>query len=269
MLSELHHVLRELIYDRGLIDRAEVDIAFEVPTTPFVEGLIKPTVCLYLFEMQENLELRQAQLQTRRTNGHAEFRAPPRRIDLHYVISALTTDSDDSVKLLWRTFGVLMRAPELGPELFPDDFFLDAPVVTRIAEPDNGIKVLDVWSAVGSEPRPAFSYIVTVPVDLALEFKTPLVLTRSIAFKRLHGESVPETRTFITGVVRDAIGAAQSDVTVALATEPRAWTRTDTGGHYVLATPNEGRVSLLLSRPGETPRSVVVEVPSESYDLEL
>ena len=42
-------------------------------------------------------------------------------------------------------------------------------MVTRVAEPEMGIHVLDVWSAVGTEPRPAFGYIVTVPIDLALD----------------------------------------------------------------------------------------------------
>src|SRR5262245_56063610 len=135
MLPELHGVLRELIYGRGQIDRDEVDIAFEAPTSQWLDGLVRPTLCLYLFELQENLDLRQAQLQTRHANGRAEFHAPPRRIDLHYMVTALTTETDDAFRLMWRALGVLVRTPELDAELFPDTLILEAPVLSRVAEP--------------------------------------------------------------------------------------------------------------------------------------
>jgi uncharacterized protein DUF4255/carboxypeptidase family protein len=267
MLTELHQVLTELIYDKGRIDRADVDVDFEVPTRDWIDGLVRPTLCLYLFQLQENMDLRHAQFQTRRVNGHAEFHSPPRRVDLHYLVTAVTTSTDDGYRLLWRTLGVLMRAPELGAELFADDVRIDAPIVTRIAEPDNAVKLLDVWSAVGTEPRPAFSYVVTLPVDLAMAFEAPLVLTRTVGYRRLAQDERHEARTYITGTVRDAAGLSLADVTVALAAEPAAWTRTDPRGSFSLQTPERGQVDLRLSRPGGTPRTVTIEVPSPTYDL--
>ncbi len=66
MLPELHEVLKELIYSRGRISRTDVDVTFEVPTKEWTDKLVRPTVNLYLAELQENLELRQAQFQSRR-----------------------------------------------------------------------------------------------------------------------------------------------------------------------------------------------------------
>jgi len=269
MLPELHEVLQDLIYDKGRIDRADVDITFDVPSKDWVDKLVRPTVDLFLYEMVENLDLRQAQLQMRHTSGHTEFHAPPRRIDLRYVVTSVTTNADDAHRLLWRTLGVLIRAPELGPELFPDDLRIEAPVVTRAAEPGIGIKLLDVWSALGTEPRPAFGYVVTVPIDLAISFEAPLALTRTVGFRRLGSPERMVSKTYIHGVVRDRAGASLADITVASATEPAAWTRTDAQGAFTLPTPEKGQVDVRLSRPGGTPRTVTIEVPSPTYDLQF
>jgi hypothetical protein len=269
MLPELHQVVQDLIYARGRIDRGEVDITFEVPGKEWADRLVRPTLNLYLFELVENVELRQAQFQTRHVNGHAEFRSPPRRVDLKYVVTAVTTNPEDAYRLLWRTIGVLMRAPELGPELFPDDLRIEAPIVARVAQPDSGIKLLDVWSAVGIEPRPAFGYVVTLPIDLAISFEAPLALTRTVGFRRLGSPERMAAKTYIHGVVRDRAGASLSDITVASATEPAAWTRTDAQGAFTLPTPEKGQLDLRLSRPGGEPRTVTIEVPSPKYELQF
>jgi hypothetical protein len=269
MLPELHQVLQDLIYEKGRIDRGDVDITFEVPSKDWVDKLVRPTVDLFLYELVENLDLRQAQLQTRNVNGHTEFHAPPRRIDLRYVVTAVTTNADDAYRLLWRTLGVLSRAPELGAELFPDDLYIEAPVVARVAEPDIGIKLLDVWSALGTEPRPAFGYVVTLPLDLAIRFEAPFVLTRTVGFRRLGSDERMVSKTYIHGVVRDRAGASLADVTVALTSEPAAWARTDEKGAFTLPTPEDGRVEVQLSRPGGTSRTVTIEVPSPTYELQF
>src|SRR4051812_11393988 len=107
MLPQVHRSIQHLLYSEGRIDPSEVDISFEVPTQGFVDKLVRPTIDLYLLDVQENTELRQAQFQSSRANGKSTLRALPRRIDLTYMVSALTTNSDDAFRLLWRALGVL------------------------------------------------------------------------------------------------------------------------------------------------------------------
>src|SRR5579859_3447909 len=102
MLPELHAVLRELIYARGRISSDDVDVTFEVPSREWTNRLVRPTVNLHLFELQENNELRQAQFRSTPSNGKTEFRAAPRRIDARYIVTALTPDSEQACYLLWR-----------------------------------------------------------------------------------------------------------------------------------------------------------------------
>jgi hypothetical protein len=219
--------------------------------------------------MQENVELRQAQFNASRTNGHGQLRAMPKRLDLRYVVTALTTNPDDAYRLLWRTVGVLMRTPELPASLLPDDLHLEAPIVAKVAQPDNGLKLLDVWSAVGTEPRPSFGYVLTVPVDLDMGFEAPLVLTTTVGFGSLNADGGPESRTYIRGVVRNAAGASLNDATVALVGDASAWTRTSADGVYVLRTPEAGKIKVQVTPADGTPKTFDIEVPAKSYDLRI
>src|SRR5689334_16423285 len=103
MLTELHTTLQQVLYQRGGIPADEVDIRFEMPTKQWVDSLTRPTINLYLFEMEENIELRQTANQMSRGNGQAQYRIPPRRFDLRYMVSVLTTVIQDEHLLLWRT----------------------------------------------------------------------------------------------------------------------------------------------------------------------
>src|SRR4051794_2914983 len=102
MLPEIHAALRTLLYERGQIDPAEVDINFEAPTREQQDRLLRPTLNLYLLGVAENTDLRLNAPPPRRVNGHSERRLAPLRIDLSYLVSALTGDIEDEHRLLWR-----------------------------------------------------------------------------------------------------------------------------------------------------------------------
>jgi len=271
MLPELHEVLKKLIYAKGQINPAEVDVSFEVPSKDWTDKLVRPTINLYLFELQENTELRQAQFHSTRTNGHTQVRAAPRRVDARYVVTAMTTDADDAFRLLWRVLGVLMRAPELDAGLFPDDVVLDAPVVARVAQADSGVKLLDVWSALSTEPRAGFCYVVTLPVDLEVASEAPFVFGRTFGFRSLTHDGGPESRTLIHGTVRDAAGVALKDVTVATVAEPRVGTTTDAAGGFTLRTPESGKVGVRITHPDgrSTTTELDLDAKPPSFDLVL
>src|SRR5262249_16870762 len=152
-LHEIHNAMRELILDRANIDPDDIDISFEAPTKEWIDGLTRPTLDISMIDVQENLGMRQVTPQTVVNNGHAQIRMPRRRVDLRYLITALTTDAEDSYRLLWRALVALMRTPELPPELLPEDVRaqIDSPMMLRVAQPDVGMNLLDAWGSLGAE----------------------------------------------------------------------------------------------------------------------
>jgi Pvc16 N-terminal domain/Carboxypeptidase regulatory-like domain len=271
MLPELHTCLQRLLYEQGHITPREVDITFEAPTRERIERLTRPTLSLFLFDVQENTELRQTNWQVTRGNGHAERRQPPRRIDLRYMVSALTTEIEDEHALLWRALVTLLKYPELPRDLLPEALQgIDVPLAAKVTPSDEGRRLLDVWSALGVPPRPAIYYVVTVPVDLELAIQAPLVLTRTARYTRADASGVaPESGTHIGGVVRNHAGAPAAGVTVALDGSAGEGCETDTTGAYRLRDVPPGEVSLRISRPDGSRQVVAIQVPQASYDLVL
>lgn len=269
MLAELHTSLQHLLRDRGLIDVRDVDIEFDPPLKQWVAGRTRPTLNLFLFDIQENTELRQTGMETSRGNGRGVHRMPPRRFDLRYLISALTTDVVDEHLLLWRSLVTLMKHPVLPAELLPEAVRrLDIPVQAKVVKAEDGPRPLDLWSALEVPPRPALVYVVTVPVDLEIAIEAPLVLTRTTRYTPVtNPPGLPDVATQIGGVVRDRKGVPVVGAQVSVEGRVAPEAVTNAAGEFVLVGPPTGAITLRVTRPSGSPKLVKITVPSAAYEI--
>jgi hypothetical protein len=269
MLPEIHVALRRLLYDYGGIPATEVDVRFEAPTREWIDTLTRPTINLFLHHMRENTELRQTAFTTTRVNGRGVRQLPPRRVDLHYLVSAITTDLDDEHRLLWRALATLLRHAHLPPETLPEELRdLDPPLSAQITQPKDGASPVEVWTALGAPPRPSLEYVLTTPLDLEVTFDVPLVLTGTTRYRTVGPEVVVDTRRRIGGIVRGPDGEPLEGVTVALAGSTLT-SVTGPGGEFLLNRVPGGAVVLRAVRPGGRETTARFEVPAESYDIRL
>ena len=270
MLSTIHNAVEQLLHQQGQIEIDEVDIRFEAPTKDWIASLTRPTINLFLFDVQENTEKRETNVQTVRSNGKAERRMPPRRFDLRYMVSALTTEIEDEHQLLWRVLTTLMRYQQLPQEVLPESLrSLEPPLTARIANKEEGSNFLDIWSALGTPPHPALGYIVTVPLDLDIAIQAPIVLTRTTRYRRTTRDEVTmETAIHIGGIVRSKEGQPLNGLNVKLDSSANNGSTTDDSGRYVLRVPG-GPVSLSVLQHGKIQKRVKLKVPSDSYDIVL
>jgi hypothetical protein len=269
VLTEFHDSLRTLVYDRGNIAADDVDVAFEAPLKAWVGARTRPTLSFFLFDIRENTDLRQTSPETLRANGRGVHRVPPRRFDLRYLVSALTTVIEDEHLLIWRTLGTLMKHPTIPPELLPESIrAFGLPVTGKVAGPEDAPRPLDVWSALENPPRPSLIYVVTVPLDLELETSAPLVLTRTERFARVGTPDLsPDVRTQIGGRVRDRKGALLSGVQVSVDGRAGAQAVTDGDGEFALAGLEPGPLTLKVETAAGATKLVPIQVPSDSYDI--
>lgn len=261
MLPELHTTLQRLLYERGQINPQEVDIRFEAPTQEHINRQLQPTINLFLFEVQENTELRQNAHQSVRTDGRAERRLPPKRFDLRFMVSALSTEIEDEHLLLWRTLTTLVRYPQIPDEFVPELARpLKLPLVTQICQGEDSQRLLNLWNALGTQPHPALAYTVTVPVELTTTIEAPLVLTRVARYARISGEPASETGRLIGGTVRAQNGETLAGVRVSL--EGRASESiTNAEGRFVLGNIPAGPITLRVIPPTGNPRSITIASP--------
>lgn len=266
MLAAIHRALQRLIYERGNIDPREVEVSFEVPTRERIDRLSRPTLYVYLYDIAENLELRQSSYETIHNNGRAMHRLSARRFDLHYMVSALTTDIEDEHLLLWRALVTLVRYPQFPDELLDDELrALDPPPSGRIMHDDNIQRQFSLWNAMGVPPHPAFTYAISVPVDLEFSGSTPLVLTRTTRYNSIQAtQNIREARHQLGGVVRNRQGDPLPAVTVAL--EGSTFTCTSNSeGQFSLSVPS-GTIQLRISQEQQAPQVFMFKVPVEPSD---
>lgn len=283
MLLALHNTLQQLIYQRGQISPGEVDITFEAPTRERIDTLTRPTINVFLFDVVENIELRQSDFQTtRNSNGHIERRLLPRRFDLRYMISALTTAIEDEHALLWRVLLTLVQHPQFPVELLSDDLrAMEPPVITRVCQDEESQRLSGIWTALGVPPHPTLSYVVTVPLDIKRVIEAPLVLTRTARYRHMYDSQVAvETGNQIGGVIRSEQGRPLMGVKVAIEGSAASDNITNSEGYFVLRGVPSGTIRLLITREDGSQKIVALEVPGphsadalnghkSSYDIVL
>ncbi len=115
MIADVHLAIRHMILNRGLIPANDVEIRFERPTKEWVHSLVRPTINLYLFDIDENVDLRQTNMPVMRGGSGASYRMPMRRFDLRYMVTAFTTVADDEHLLIYRVLATLLRFSTLPP----------------------------------------------------------------------------------------------------------------------------------------------------------
>src|SRR5690348_4741717 len=122
MLNDLDETLKQLlILDLPRVtERIEsdgFDVRFDVPNREFRARLTRPTISLFLYNIQENRDLRgQAWGVTRRT-GAVQTRRPPVRLDCSYMVTAWSNEVEDEHRLLTGAARVLFRNPVLPAEV--------------------------------------------------------------------------------------------------------------------------------------------------------
>lgn len=270
LLAENHRALEQLLRELGMVP-AEVEICYEMPTREWVDSRTQPTINLFLFEIKENRQKRETNLQTTRGSGRAERRLPPRRIDLYYMVNVFATERQDEHELLWRVLATLLKYHELPGDVLPDSLRQLAPPLTaRFDDEGEGARMLQLWNALGTPPRPALCYVVTAPLDLDITLEAPLVLTRTARYRSLAAEATAyATRIQIGGVVRDQNGRPLDGVRVRLAESAAEGSFTGADGQFVLRGVPSGTVKLNLVDKRRVERQVEVTVPADSYELVL
>jgi len=270
MLPALHRSLQRLIYQQGNIDQREVEIIFEAPTRERVSRLTQPAICLFLYDIQENLDLRQSNVKyTRTTNGRAIQRMASRRFDLYYVVCALTNNLDDEHLLLWRTLVTLVQHPQIPSELMEEELQeLDPSPVGHIYQESDIQKQFNAWGGLDMPPHPAFCYVVTVPVELNPLGEAPLVLLRSTRYTGIQvASAMQEVRHQVGGVVRNEQGAVLAGVTVARVGSMQECI-TNSEGQFVLRDVPLGTLQLCISSGAAPPQLFAIEIAVEKANAQ-
>ena len=169
MFNDLDATLRAVLADSAApADLGSADISFETPGKDFSPG--RPTVNLFLYEVQENRSLRESAPILERTGDQFASSQPPVRMDCAYMVTAWSAKSGASkaeeehrllgLALLWlNRFPLIEDGFMQGGLASPPQPF---PLPTQVAQLKEDQSNGQFWTALGVPPRPAFSLTVTI-----------------------------------------------------------------------------------------------------------
>lgn len=271
MITDLNDTLKQILIKKAALDPAEVGITFEAPNREWSSSISKPTVNLYLYDIRENHQLRKMEwsIETDK-NGMATRRKSPNRIDLSYLVTVWSNNIEDQHRLLWRILSVLFQNPILPQE------FLHGPlaeqeyaITTTTAQPDGLFNnPSDFWAALDNEIRPSINFVVTLPLDLAISFTSPIVSTTSV------GVSSPDTGAEQFFMIKGLVHAAgKPDNPIAGATivakEVNKTAVTSEKGEYFFTNIAQGKYTFQVLVNGKKPKEVKINIPDKKYDIEV
>jgi Pvc16 N-terminal domain len=168
MINEVDEALRNLV-KAEVVNGADVEVLFEAPTREWASRRNTPTVDLYLYDIREDLRLRQTGMVERRDEQGlvVERRPVPRFFKLAYLITAWTQRPEDEHRLLTAILACFMRHDNV-PESALTPLLLDLgwPLNIMIAyPPPENRQVSDVWSSLGGDLKPSVDLVITMAME--------------------------------------------------------------------------------------------------------
>jgi len=191
-------------------------VVFDAPAREWAVALSGPTGNLFLYDLRDAGELREAEWREHRENGSARMTRPPLRLQCSYAITAWARAIEDEHRLLSQVLAVLFAHERLPVDCLAGDLGEPAaqpyPLTTRIGAPREDGKA-DFWNAIGGSYKASIDYVVTLSCDAGVTVQRgPEVLRRELATRRLGAErNILEQTQRVDGVLVGADGEAIAD----------------------------------------------------------
>lgn len=173
MIHDLDKTLEELLKRElppGLVE--QIQISFATPDNQFPPAsVILPAIDLFLYDIRENLDLRETEWRVeRRSDGTAFKQRPPARVDCSYLITAWPSESSNTLaqdehRLLGEVMKVLLRHPTLPVGILQGELQAqEVPPPTSSLQAGRLQSLAEFWQALGGKPKAVLNYTVTIGV---------------------------------------------------------------------------------------------------------
>lgn len=171
MLHLLDESLEALLREAVPLPERDVDIAFEAPDRDWGARITRPTVNLFLWDIQRNLDETDAGFELQRDpSGRTVRRTPPPRVDCRYLVTAWTSEVRDEHALLGAVLRTLLVTPRLEPAHLAGSLADVRPLPAIRAVLPGGPDSSDLWSALGGQLKPGLDLVITTTVDAITSF---------------------------------------------------------------------------------------------------
>jgi hypothetical protein len=197
MIDDLDRTIEELLkreLPAAVLDR--VAISFATPDSDFPNSVTFPAVNFFLYDIRENLELRNTDWMVERdSNGMAMRKRAPVRIDCSYLVTAWSSEGSntrpfDEHRILSSIIRALIKYPTIPEQILQNSLRgQEPPLPTAALQPARLGSPSEFWQSLGGRPKAALNYTVTIglAVDAPIELEVP-VIDKRLQFPRIAVE---------------------------------------------------------------------------------
>jgi hypothetical protein len=172
MFQYLDATLSKLV--QAELSLRNVAISFAGPDDQFPPQTVTlPAIAFFLYDIRENLELRDKQWETEiQAGGVATRKRVPVRVDCSYLItawpgSAAPDPTGDEHTLLGEVLKVLLRHRRIPREYLQGELIDQEPPVRAKVIGGSQLQSLgEFWQAMGGTPKAMLHYAITISVDV-------------------------------------------------------------------------------------------------------
>ena len=277
MIDDLSRSLRAILDDPGLAasfpDLAAAQISFERPSETFTPA--QTTIDLFLYDVRENVELRDNQPSVTRLNGQVAIGRPPLRVACWYLVTAWPVGGVEPALQEHRLLSQALQVYSALPTI-PSGFLQGAligqepPLPLLTAQPDGLSNPAEFWTALGNRLRPSFTLMATVAVPVGAPVLEPAAITHEVRLGLIDLPGTEVSFFMIAGRVTNAANASVAGATVLLV-EPSLSTTTDADGRFNLSSVAAGTFTLRVTLGAVTQQvTIIVPAPAgSSYNVQL
>jgi hypothetical protein len=283
MIDDLSRTLQAILDDPGLAaafpELSAAQVSFDRPTDPYNPA--QTTLNLYLYDIRENVELRDSEPVITRNNGQATLLPGPLRVACSYLLTAWPVGGTDLAlqeqKLLGQALLVLSRYTVIPAKFLKGSLVGQDPQLPMMTSQMEGLKdPSDFWTALGNKLRTSISLTVTISMQPFIAETAPLVVTSEVRLGEMDATATHITPATlqesysIGGLITNKTDAPVANALVQLL-EAKLTATTDADGQYSFAPVASGSYTLRV-KSGNQVKNASITIPataSHQYDVKL
>lgn len=275
MIQDLSNTLKAILTQPGLpADLAGAAIVFDRPADPFAPG--QTTVDLFLYDIRENLDLRNNEPTVSTSGGMVTATPPPLRVACSYLVTAWPTAGPNLAlqeqQLLAEVLQLLAGYPLIPSSFLQGSLVGQEPPLPMIAlHPDALKNLAEFWTSLGTKLRASLTITATIAMNvLPVPAPAPIVITQELDLEQLNLPTTRQATFRIAGCVTDAASKPVTGATVTIVERGLVAT-TDGNGNFSISPLAAGNYTLSV-QSGTTQKNTSIAVPATTgtnYNVQL
>jgi hypothetical protein len=193
MIADLSRSLRAILGRSGTANElSSAQVSFELPADGFTPE--KDTVNFFLYDLRENVELRNNTPSVRRNGDRATYFSEPMRVDATYLVSVWSPRAEDSALREHLLFSQLLDV-FAGMSVLPKDLLHGRladqayPVRLMMFAPTASESAPLLWQALGVRLRPSLSLRATFTLEPVKGIEGPVVTQANWQFAQMDASA--------------------------------------------------------------------------------